>query len=255
MASYKIVKNYVAKSKYSIKCPYTMSPDGITVHNTSNDAPAINEVTYMRNNSSATSFHVAVDDTQVILSIPFNRNAFHAGDGANGRGNRKTISVEICYSKSGGKKFDKAEENAAHYIATLLKQYGWTIDKVYTHKHWSGKNCPHRTLDRGWIRFKRMIQKELEILETTDYKVDKVYTLQCELNVRKGAALTYAKKLWSELTKAGQKCDKDKDGALDKGTKVICKKISKKSNGDVWIKSPSGWMKAYDASSKKVYIK
>ena len=163
---YVIKKNYVSTLKYSKKCPYTMTPVGITVHNTASDASAANEIAYMRNNNLSTSYHVAIDDKEVVLGVPFNRNAWHAGDGANGKGNRKTIGIEICYSKSGGAKFDQAEKNAAHYIATLLKEYGWTIKDIYKHQDFSsyGKYCPHRTLDKGWDRFKTMIQDELDIL-------------------------------------------------------------------------------------------
>lgn len=79
-----------------------MKAEYITIHNTANDASAANEISYMKNNSSSTSFHFAVDDKQVIQGIPTNRNAWHTGDGTNGTGNRKSIGVEICYSKSGG---------------------------------------------------------------------------------------------------------------------------------------------------------
>ena len=161
--AYTIIKNYLSSSKYSIKAPYSMSPIGITVHNTANDASAVNEVKYMVGNNSSTSYHVAIDDMNVVLAIPFNRNAWHAGDG-NGNGNRKTIGIEICYSKSGGVKFDEAEKNAAHYIATLLKENNWTTKNVYRHKDWSGKNCPHRTMANGWERFLNMIQVELDKL-------------------------------------------------------------------------------------------
>lgn len=162
--SYTILRNYVSSSKYKIKCPYSMTPQYITVHNTANDASAKNEVAYMINNNNQTSYHVAIDDSYVILAIPFNRNAWHAGDGGSGVGNRKSIGIEICYSKSGGSKFDKAEINAAAYIATLLKEYGWGIDRVKRHKDWSGKNCPHRTISYGWQRFLNMIQAELDKL-------------------------------------------------------------------------------------------
>lgn len=158
--AYTVIQNYLSSSKYSIKAPYSMSPIGITVHNTANDASAINEVKYMVGNNSSTSYHVAIDDVNVVLAIPFNRNAWHAGD-RNGNGNRKTIGIEICYSKSGGAKFDEAEKNAAKYIATLLKERGWTTKNVYRHKDWSGKNCPHRTMANGWERFLNMIQNEL----------------------------------------------------------------------------------------------
>lgn len=136
-----------------------MKPQYITVHNTANDASARNEVSYMRNNSSSTSYHVAVDDKEVVIAAPFNRNCFHAGDGRYGTGNRKTIGIEICYSRSGGARFDAAEDNAARYVASLLKAYGWGINRVKRHYDWSRKYCPHRTMDRGWGRFLNMVRK------------------------------------------------------------------------------------------------
>lgn len=148
------------KSKYSIKCPYEMTPEYITVHNTYNDASAMAEVSYMLGNNLKTSFHAAVDDYRVVTGIPFDRNAYHAGDGR-GNGNMKSIGIEICYSKSGGERFDAAERLAAEYIAMLLKERGWGLDRVKKHQDWSGKYCPHRTLDYGWDRFLNMINEYL----------------------------------------------------------------------------------------------
>lgn len=150
----------VDKSKYSIKCPYSMTPTRIVVHNTANDASANNEISYMRSNNNETSFHFAVDDKEVVQGIPLNRNAWHAGD-SHGKGNMEGIAIEICYSKSGGDRFIKAEQNAAKFIAQLLKERGWGIDKVTKHQDYSGKYCPHRTLDMGWERFLNMIRAEL----------------------------------------------------------------------------------------------
>ena len=154
-----IKKELVNESKYDYKCPYPMTPQGITVHNTANDASARNEASYMKSNNNEVSFHIAVDDIEAVQLIDLNRNAWHAGDGGNGFGNRKTIAIEICYSKSGGNKFIKAEKNAAIIVAKLLKQFGWGFDKVYTHQKHSGKYCPHRTLDLGWDRFMNMVKK------------------------------------------------------------------------------------------------
>ena len=150
----------VDTSKYRIKCPYSMTPTRIVVHNTANDASANNEISYMRSNNNETSFHFAVDDKEVVQSIPLNRNAWHAGD-SHGKGNMEGIAIEICYSKSGGDRFIKAEQNAAKFIAQLLKERGWGIDKVTKHQDYSGKYCPHRTLDMGWERFLNMIRAEL----------------------------------------------------------------------------------------------
>ena len=151
----------VSSSKYSIKCPYSMSPKYIVVHNTANDASANNEVSYMINNNNEVSFHIAVDDKEAVQGIPLNRNAWHAGDGGNGKGNRYGIGIEICYSKSGGTRFTNAEKNAAKLIAQMLKERGWGIDRVIRHYDCSGKYCPHRTMDLGWDRFLNMVKAEM----------------------------------------------------------------------------------------------
>lgn len=153
-----IRQNLVEESKYSIKCPHEMNPEFIVVHNTANDASAENEIAYMKRNDNKASFHYAVDNVEIVQGIPENRNAWHAGDGGEGQGNRKGIAIEICYSESGGERFDKAEENAAEFIASKLKEKGWGIDKVKKHQDFSNKYCPHRTLDLGWERFLNKIR-------------------------------------------------------------------------------------------------
>ena len=155
-----IIKMIVPESKFGIKCPYTMKPTRIVVHNTANDATARNEIAYMTNNNYETSFHYAVDDKEVVQGIEENRNAWHASDG-NGKGNREGIAIEICYSKSGGDRFIKAEENAVELIVDILKRYGWRIDKVTKHQDYTNKYCPHRTLDMGWDRFIKMVEDKL----------------------------------------------------------------------------------------------
>ena len=85
------------------------------------------------------------------------------------------------------------------------------------------------------------------------YKVGYVYTVQAsDLNVRTGPGTGYKKKTHSQLTRDGQKHDKNKNGALDKGTQVTCQDI-KVVGRAVWIKVPSGWICACDGD--KVYLK
>ncbi|WP_242276657.1 N-acetylmuramoyl-L-alanine amidase C-terminal domain-containing protein [Bacillus cereus group sp. BfR-BA-01445] len=151
-----IQKKLVDPSKYGTKCPYTMKPKYITVHNTYNDASAENEVSYMITNNNEVSFHIAVDDKKAIQGIPLERNAWACGDG-NGSGNRESISVEICYSKSGGDRYYKAEENAVYVVQQLMSMYNIPIENVRTHQSWSGKYCPHRMLAEG--RWGAFIQK------------------------------------------------------------------------------------------------
>lgn len=156
-----IIKNLVPQSRYNIKCPYAMNAEFIVVHNTANDATARNEIAYMIRNDNKVSYHYAIDDKEIVQGILENRNSWNAGDGGSGKGNRKGIAIEICYSKSGGPKFIAAEKLAAKFIAFKLNEKGWGIDKVKKHQDFSKKYCPHRTLDMGWQRFLDMVEAEM----------------------------------------------------------------------------------------------
>lgn len=158
----KVRQNLVDGKMWGIKCPYEMKPEFVVIHNTGNDASAENEIAYMRRNDKEVSFHYAVDDKEAVQGILEDRNAWHAGDGAYGNGNRCGIAIEICYSKSGGTRFLKAEKNAAELAASILKRYGWGIDRLKKHQDFASKYCPHRTLNLGWNRFKEMVQAHLE---------------------------------------------------------------------------------------------
>ena len=138
------------KGEYDIKCPYSMNPSAITRHDTYNDASAMAEISYMIGNNKEVSFHYAVDDYRAVQGIPTNRNAWACGDGSKPTGgNRTSINVETCYSKSGGERYTKAADNALTLIAKLMKEHGIPSTRVYYHRHWSGKNCPHRTIAMG----------------------------------------------------------------------------------------------------------
>lgn len=169
------------KDKMSIKCPYSMNPTGIVIHNTYNSASADDEIAYMHRNSNKVSFHLAVDEKEAVQGVEFNRNTWNAGDGGTGKGNREKIAIEICRScafktvngkkvadealweKNYRVKFEQAQENAAELTAYLLKMYGWGIEKVTKHQDYSGKYCPHRTLDDyGWDYFLKLVKKYLD---------------------------------------------------------------------------------------------
>lgn len=194
-------------SQYPIKCPYGMSPTRIVIHNTANDASAENEIRYMQKNSAQTSFHYAVDDKEAVQGVDLWRNAWHATDGASGTGNRKGIAIEICYSKSGGERFMKAEENAAELAAKLLIDFGWGIDKITKHQDYcSWKHCPGRTLDLGWDRFVKMVEKkykamaglgvedEDEVVNLNGFKIERIHDfsiLYWDKSKKKGTASNY----------------------------------------------------------------
>ncbi|KXZ17760.1 N-acetylmuramoyl-L-alanine amidase [Bacillus nakamurai] len=195
-------KNLVSASKYSIKCPYSMNAQYITFHNTANDASAANEISYMTGNTSVVGYHFAVDDKEIVQGIPTDRNAFHCGDGSGvNSGNRTSIGVEVCYSKSGGERYKKAEALAIKFIAQLLKERGWGIDRLRKHQDWSGKYCPHRVLAEGrWESVKAAIAAELKALggnsasKTTPKTSGSTYTVKSgdtlsEIAVRTGVSM------------------------------------------------------------------
>ena len=159
-------QNLVSKDKYSIKCPYSMKVEYITVHDTANRATAENEIKYMISNDKEVSFHLAVDEAEVIQGLPFDRNSWSCGDGAKGTGNRKSISVEICRPIHEDKSlYTKAEENAVYVVARLLYTHNLSIEKLKKHQDWSGKTCPNVLLKEGrWNTFKERVNTVLKAI-------------------------------------------------------------------------------------------
>ncbi len=207
-----IVKMLVPESKYSIKCPHSMNPEFIIIHNTANDASAMAEISYMIGNNKKVSFHCAIDNYRIVQGVPFDRNTWNATDGGNGTGNRKGIALEICYSKSGGERFEEAQKLAAEYTAYLLKKYNWGIDKVKKHEDfYPVKGCPHRTLSEGWQNFLNLVQS---------YMVDR----PIDNNIESGSdepVRTYQNGSTSENVYADTDCTK-KIGSLNPREKCDC---------------------------------
>ena len=207
-----IVKMLVPESKYSIKCPHQMTPEFIIIHNTANDASAMAEISYMIGNNNKVSFHCAIDNYRIVQGVPFDRNTWNATDGGNGNGNRKGIALEICYSKSGGERFEEAQKLAAEYTAYLLKQNNWGIDKVKKHEDfYPKKRCPPRTLSEGWQNFLNLVQL---------YMVDK----PIDNNIESGSdepVRTYQNGSTSENVYADTDCTK-KIGSLNPREKCDC---------------------------------
>ena len=140
-------------NKYARKATYGMSPIGITIHETDNNASARNEVAYMQRNDNWTSFHYAVDEKEVIQGLPLNRNSWTEGDGSNGTGNRKTISIEICrnYRTDNLTNYYASRKRAEELVGWLMYVYGWDTKNIYTHNDWSGKNCPRVIRQEGYL--------------------------------------------------------------------------------------------------------
>lgn len=141
-----------------------MTPQYITIHSTGNPkSTARNERGWLTNSSNTrtASWHIVVDEKEAIEAIPLNEVAWHAGDGGNGTGNRRSIGIEICESGDGAKTL----ANAVRLVAKLLKERGWGVDRLKRHYDWSKKICPRIFYDNGrwtgWEQFKDAVQREI----------------------------------------------------------------------------------------------
>lgn len=180
-----ITKVETPKSKYAVKCPYTMEPEGLTIHETGNVATAMAEISYMLGNERETSYHFAIDDERAVQGLPLNRNGWHAGDGGSGFGNRKTIGLEHCFNWTGGRttrnhavfeeKYQKAIKNGIELAAQLFVMYPkWGVPEsgknIWRHYDHSKKNCPQRMIEENYwtvyvhlvkVRFLELIDKPI----------------------------------------------------------------------------------------------
>ena len=164
MYTYK--KQFVSKDKYPIKCPYPMKVSYITVHDTGNSGSAVSEIKYMVTNNHQVSFHLAVDEAEVIQGLPLDRNSWACGDGGEGTGNRQSINVEICRpTHVNNSLYMRAEENAAYVVARLLYANQLSIEKLKKHQDWSGKTCPNVLIKEGrWNHFKERVNTVLKAI-------------------------------------------------------------------------------------------
>lgn len=153
-----------------------MTPEYLTIHSTGNlTSMATGERNWLTNttNQRTASYHLVVDEKKAIECIPLNEMAWHAGDGANGIGNSKSIGLEMC--ESGNR--TKTLINAIALTAKVLKDRGWNVSKLKQHYDWpnrSGKRkqCPrilispkHRKDHRQtWEWFKSEVKAQLQFI-------------------------------------------------------------------------------------------
>jgi N-acetylmuramoyl-L-alanine amidase len=147
---------------------YAMKPEYITIHQTGNTSKGANAEMHNRYVHSVApnpSWHFTVDDKEIYQHLPLNENGWHASDGTNGAGNRKSIGIEICVNKDGN--LAKAEANAAWLCAKLIRETK-TLKPfpacMKQHYDWSKKNCPAQIRGRknGWAGFLAAVESHLK---------------------------------------------------------------------------------------------
>lgn len=131
---------------------------GVTIHNTDGGANAetYTRATYPNQNMKDSRVHYYVDDVEAWQNLLETEVGWHAGDGR-GDGNETTISIEIIMRGSAIKSDEASEDNGAKLAAILLVRHGLSIDKLYKHKDWSGKQCPLYIIPH-WDAFKAKVQ-------------------------------------------------------------------------------------------------
>ncbi|MDN3019011.1 N-acetylmuramoyl-L-alanine amidase [Paenibacillus sp. BSR1-1] len=133
----------------------------MTIHETDNTSRGANAEAHarlqVRGNSRTASWHLQVDDQEIIQSIPFDEVAWAAGDGSNGPGNRTSIHIEMCVNADGD--YEKTISNTVEVVQYVMSKFNIPIDRVVPHKHWTGKNCP-RNLLPNWDSFIKRCQQK-----------------------------------------------------------------------------------------------
>lgn len=161
------VKDHIPKGTANNRRPaLLMAATSITIHNTGNPtSTARNERSWLTNptNTRTASYHLVVDEREVIECLPLNENAWHTGDGSNAAsGNRTSIGIEICESGD----YAKGLDNAIELVVSMLKERGWGVDRLRRHFDWNGKICPRLMYSNGtwagWEAFKLRVAAKLQ---------------------------------------------------------------------------------------------
>lgn len=162
-----VSRNVISKRTYGTGNPVT----SITIHQTGNPHKGANAQAHANLqsnlNSRHASWHIQVDDKQVIQSFPDYIQCWHASDGR-GPGNTTSLAIEICINSDGD--YKKAVENAAELVKMKMKQHGLKIGDIKQHFDWSNRFCPEQLLREhkgiSWTDFLNMVEGQVELPST-----------------------------------------------------------------------------------------
>lgn len=243
------VRNGVTVNEYLLKNMFPgMIRDsviGVTIHNTdwittvSGTTPAEQYTRATANgNMGDVIVHYYVDNTCAWQNLPHNIHGWHAADGS-GDGNWRTIAIECIMDGSGSERSRKSEDNAARLAASILKQYGFGIDQLYSHQHWySKKYCPAYILPH-WEEFKRKVQGYLG--EAPSAPATEMYRIRKSWNDSASQIGAYsnlegARKAWEEgyiiYNSKGEPVYPETDSAAEEPTPFTLPNLQKGDNND-----------------------
>lgn len=104
----------------------------------------------VRGNPRKASWHYQVDDTVAVQTYNEDLRLWHSGSVAI----PFTISVEICVNEDSD--YDQAVQNAVDLGIDICERYNISINDVFTHNFFTGKNCPTLLLKgtKSWTKKK-----------------------------------------------------------------------------------------------------
>ncbi|HLO01902.1 MAG TPA: N-acetylmuramoyl-L-alanine amidase [Symbiobacteriaceae bacterium] len=160
----------IVPQDHAIRSNLPMAPLWITIHETANTNPGADAEMHARYILTQEAidrqvlWHATVDQDEIIQHIPWTEAGWHAGDGYNGDGNRKSIGIELCVNRDAD--FAKTQRLAAKLVAYLIKTVSSLKpfpECVVQHNRWSGKDCPHqlRATPGAWEAFIALCQAEI----------------------------------------------------------------------------------------------
>ena len=152
-------------------------------------------------------------------------------------------SIGICFEGSYmTETMPDVQINAGRELVAYLKnKYG--ITTVQKHKDLCSTNCPGTNFPfdaivNGVVVPTPAPSPTPAANPTSNEKATGTYEVTAsDLSVRTGPGTGYRRKRHNELTEDGKKHDKDKDGCLERGTRVT---VYEWKNG--WARTPSGWL-------------
>ena len=150
--------------------------------------------------------------------------------------NRKSIGAEICYSKSGGGRYQAAEVMAIKFVVQLLKERGWGVERIRTGTANNARTgfCL-RDADQG----RRPVLQELERLsgeKASSPAKTKTKASGATYTVKKGDALSViAQKIGGSMANF-QKWNNIMDPNKIKVGQVL--KLTGSSSGKKYVRTP-----------------
>lgn len=156
----------------------------ITIHNTgdiheakgTNDAEQYTRATWPNANMGDVRVHYFIDETDCWQNLREDEVGWHAADGK-GPGNESSIAIEIIMDGSGSAADTAAENRGALMAAILLDRHGLGIDRLKTHRDWSGADCPVYILPH-WDAFVEKVEGFLSAIRTESEISETVFNLE-----------------------------------------------------------------------------